>query len=65
MFPLISDLFFGCMITNRLGKSKPDDVFTGSTSTEVHVNTPVHAGDPGPSKVMRSGTTGNVTEGIL
>lgn len=64
--------FLCCMITKRLEKSKPHDVsvfqehvFTGSTPTGVHVNTPVHAGNPGPSKVMRSETSGNIAKGIL
>lgn len=59
------------MITKRLEKSTPDfsfvqkHVFTRPTSTEVHVNTPVHAGNPGLSEVMRSETLGNITKGIL
>lgn len=59
------------MITKRLEKSKTDvsvvqkHVFTGPTSTEVHVNTPVHAGNPGLSEVIRSETLGNITKGIL
>lgn len=60
------------MITKRLGKLKADDVsvlqkrvFTGSSSTEVHVNTPVRADNPGLSKVMRSETSENITKGFL